>query len=323
MSARVLAVGVCTFRRPGVVATIESVGRQDVPSGHALAILVADNDDAPSARAAVEAFAARSGLDVRHLHAPARNISVARNAILDTAQAMGAVRLAFLDDDEVAEPGWLRALCAAMDATGADAVAGPVLADYRPDAPAWMRAGRPHDTVPETDEEGRPIAGHTCNVLIDLDARPFAGLRFDPVRGRTGGEDTAFFAAALRAGARLALAPDAVVREAVPGDRARLRWLLRRRYRMGQTHGSLLADGASPLAQARLAAVAAAKVGFCAAAAAAGLASERARNCNALRGALHMGTLSAFLRRRQVSIYGADDEPGSTGVGPTQADGTR
>ena len=77
--------------------------------------------------------------------------------------------------------------------------------------------------------DGAITSGYTCNVLVDL-ADPAAGrLRFDPVRGRSGGEDSAFFAGFLAAGGKIAFAPLAVVHENVPSDRARLAWLLRRR----------------------------------------------------------------------------------------------
>ncbi|MGB3556849.1 MAG: glycosyltransferase family 2 protein, partial [Jannaschia sp.] len=82
--------------------------------------------------------------------------------------------------------------------------------------------------------------------------------------------------------------------------------LLRRRYRMGQTHGSLPGGAATRAGRARQAVAATAKIGWCACAAIATLPSASARNRNILRGALHVGTLSVLLGRRRVSIYGSD-----------------
>ena len=311
MTRPLLVVGICTFRRPALAETLASVAAQRPPPGWRLEILVADNDDVPSARDLVEAFATGSDFPVAHVHAPARNISVARNAILAGARARGADRLAFIDDDETASEGWLRALVDAMDASGADAVMGPVIAKYQPAAPNWMRALRPHDTLPETDTGGRPIAGHTCNALVDLASPALADRWFDPLRGRSGGEDTAFFAAVRRAGGRMALAPEAIVREAVPQERAHLRWLATRRYRMGQTHGSLLPIVGLRHGRAARAMVAAAKVAWCAGAAVATAPGAAARNRAVLRGALHLGTLSALLGARAVVPYGNED-PGES-----------
>ena len=50
-----LTVCVCTFRRPSVADTLRSIRAQALPAGIALRIVVADNDDTPSARDTVAA----------------------------------------------------------------------------------------------------------------------------------------------------------------------------------------------------------------------------------------------------------------------------
>lgn len=319
MNSPLLVVGVCTFRRPTLTRTLASVAAQEPPPGWRVEIVVADNDDIPSAGDAVAAFAVGSAHPVAYIHAPSRNISIARNAILAEAKARGAGRLAFIDDDETAREGWLRALADAMDASGADAVMGPVVAVYEPGTPAWMRVVRPHDTMPETDPEGRPIAGHTCNALVELTSPALDAQRFDPSRGLSGGEDTAFFVAVRRAGGRFALAPAAIVEETVPPTRARLRWLATRRYRMGQTHGSLLPAGGRTGARVAQAVVATAKIVWCAGAAIATAPVAATRNRAVLRGALHLGTLSALLGARAVVPYGSG-APGGSAASPAAED---
>jgi succinoglycan biosynthesis protein ExoM len=224
-------VCICTFRRQTVIDAIESVSRQRPPPGVTLRVIVADNDDTPSARGQVEEAAARLGVELSYVHAPAANISVARNACLQTSDSPW---LAFIDDDETAPADWMAKLLAARE--GADVVFGPVKAVYDASAPAWMRDGDYHSTV---FESGRPIkSGYTGNVLIRRAA--LGDLRFDPALGLTGGEDTILFYDLNRRGARFVAAPEAVVFEPVPPGRARLGWLLRRRYRAGQTHAFLM-----------------------------------------------------------------------------------
>lgn len=315
MSTRLIAIGICTFRRAALAKTLASIERQIRPENTALLIIVADNDDIPSARQRVRDFAAGSAHEVEYVHAPARNISIARNAILDAAARAGAVRLAMIDDDEIAAPDWLARLDAAMTQDGADAAIGPVRAVYAKDAPRWMQAAQVHDTWPETGDDGRPLAGHSCNVMIDCTAQPFAGLRFDPARGQSGGEDTAWFEAARRAGARLTFAGDAWVSEDVPDARATLRWLAKRRYRMGQTHASLHYAELPVRDRWRQFAASLAKVAWCMAAAAVQLPYARARNGNIVRAALHVGVMSTLLGLRQVRIYGAP-APRRTGGAP-------
>jgi succinoglycan biosynthesis protein ExoM len=298
-----VVIGICTFRRASVADTLASLAVLR-PSANPVSIIVADNDDSPTAADAIARIAVTHPLALRCIHAPARNISVARNAILDASIKAGARYLAFLDDDETASPGWLEGLLSRLSLTGSAAVVGPVRAVYGPGAPDWMRRGAVHDLLPEVDRNGAVRDGYTSNVIIDLAAPAMRGLRFDPSRGRTGGEDTAFFRALKKAGGAIAAASDAVVHETVPVERAALRWLLRRRYRMGQTHASLIIEGRGLSARIAALGLAAAKVGACF-----GLAGLRSfdpvrRNLALMRGALHLGAAAELIGLDRVEIYG-------------------
>jgi succinoglycan biosynthesis protein ExoM len=306
---RAIVIGLCTFRRASVAETMASLARLS-PQPDAR-IVVADNDEAPSARGRVEAAAAGHPLPVTYLHAPARNISVARNAVLDAARASGARFLAWIDDDETAEPGWLAALLARQAETGAAAVLGPVHAVYGAGAPGWMRAGRVHDTLPVWGTGGRVLYGYTSNALMDLDHPALAGLAFDPARGRTGGEDTAFFLAVTAAGGEIAFAPGAVVAETVPPERAALAWLLRRRFRIGQTHASLFAPKAGLVSRAAAAGLSAAKAAACLGTATLRLADPLGRNRALIRGALHLGALAELAGVGRVEPYGQSEGAGA------------
>lgn len=289
-------VAVCTFRRPSLTETLESIAAQRLDDGGPVRVVVADNDEVPSARDAAEAAAARLGLDLRYVHAPARNISVARNACLDAGTAP---LLAFIDDDEIASPGWLRALVARMEETGADAVLGPVRARYPEDAPAWVARADLHSTRPPATGTGAIRTGYSGNVLIRRAG--FGAMRFDPALGRTGGEDDVFFATAVRRGAVMAFAPEAVVEEAVPPARATLRWLCRRSFRNGQTYARNRLDGGAGRPAAL--ALAAVKAGACAAGAVATFPFPARSRPFLVRGALHLGACARYLGRRDLELY--------------------
>ena len=249
---REVDVCVCTFRRPSVADLLASLAKQDLGDQLRVRVIVADNDDTPSAREIVETAFAANGLDGVYLHAPARNISVARNACL---QAATAPLIAFIDDDEIARPGWLAGLATAMDKAKADIVFGKVNASYAADAPGWMRMADLHST-PAPFRNGVIDGGYTCNVLMQR--RAVGALRFDPKFGRSGGEDTTFFAALRGMGASMTYAADAIVDEPVTAPRANFGWLTRRAYRSGQTYGLLrLGKGES---RTTIAAVSLAKV---------------------------------------------------------------
>lgn len=265
-----LTVCVCTFRRPSVADTLRSIRAQTLPAGIALRIVVADNDDTPSARDTVAA----ADPGATYLHAPARNISVARNACLAAA---GGGLVAFIDDDGIAAPGWLAALVDCWRDTGADAVFGPACAVYPPGTPDWMQQGDWHSNRPQR-RGGTVETGHSCNVLLR-----WTPERFDPVLGRSGGEDTDFFFRLHRAGWRFAICDAAVVREPVDPRRLSLRWLVERRFAEGRHYGALAGrrPGRVPAALA--------KAGWCMLRSITAAKSRGRLAFWALRGVFHLG----------------------------------
>jgi succinoglycan biosynthesis protein ExoM len=284
---------ICTFRRPFLAETLRSVAQLQT-GGAAVRVIVADNDHMPSAEHLVRDMAEQMPFPVHYVHAPAANICVARNACLGAARA---AFVAFLDDDETVQLGWLTALLAKAEESSAAAVLGPVRALYAADAPAWMVEGDFHSTRP-VFVEGTIRTGYTCNVLIRRRA-PFSYLRFDPALGRSGGEDTDFFYRLTAAGGRIEYAPGALVEEPVPADRATMAWLVRRRLRFGQTHGMLLSGS-----RGKALAIAGAKVAYCIAFAGLTALSPVKRRQNLLRAVLHMGALGGIMGVRQANHYG-------------------
>lgn len=294
---RKVDVCVCTYRRASVTSLLASLAKQETHTGVALRIIVADNDETPSARETVEAAFRDYGLDGVYLHAPARNISIARNACLAAATAP---LVAFIDDDEIARSNWLACLICEMDRTKADVVFGKVNALYPNDAPAWLKQADLHST-PAPFRNGQVEGGYTCNVLMRREA--VGDMRFDPAFGRSGGEDTAFFTGLSRRGLNMAYTPAAVVIEPVTEGRSNLKWLSTRAYRSGQTYGLVrLRDGESKL---KVGATSLAKVAFCMAAGVFTLWSAAGWRRNAVRAHLHAGVLSTVLGRAPVELYGA------------------
>lgn len=290
-------IGVCTFRRPHLEQTLRSLGELEVPAGVSMRVIVADNDATPSARALVKRLASGLPFEIAYVHCPASNISLARNACLDNAKGEW---LAFIDDDSTASSIWLAELLKTAEASGADVVLGPVRAVYTDAAPAWMKAGDFHSTRPVI-VDGEIRTGYSGNALLRRSSPYLTGRRFNLALGRTGGEDTEFFALMRKAGGSIAYAPLAVADEPVPAERASFAWLAKRRFRSGQTHGRLLAQSSSVVANAGIAAV---KAAWCFGAAFATVAVASQRNRHALRGALHLGAVSGLLGLREISLYG-------------------
>lgn len=284
---------ICTFKRPFLAETLRSIAALN-RGVHQVRVIIADNDTVPSARELVTALAAEMPMPMTYVHAPEANICIARNACLEAADGDF---IAFVDDDEVVSQYWLTELVGKAQATGATAVLGPVRAIYADSAPGWMVRGDFHSTLP-VFVDGTIRTGYTCNVLIRW-IEPFKSLRFNPALGRSGGEDTDFFYALTAQGGTIDYAPDAVVDEPVPAERATMTWLVKRRLRFGQTHGML--QSASPVKALPIVAV---KILYCCAMTGLTAFSPVSRRRNWLRAVLHMGVLGGILGLSQAQHYG-------------------
>ena len=302
MTARRVDILICTFRRPEVVRTLESLAAMDGPADIAIRVVIADNDDTPSARDVVQSAAADLPWPIHYIHAPARNISVARNACLDAADAE---YIAFLDDDEWVAADWLSQLLATARSGSADAVFGPVIAAYDDTAPDWIRVGDYHSSYP-VQRNGQVETGISGNALLRWgDDVPWTGERFDLARGRSGGEDTEFFFRLRRAGARFEICDAARAWESVPQARLSLRWLARRRYRMGQSYAVSATSNAQRI---KLGLAALGKAGYCAAAALLCAPAQARRNRWILRSLLHVGVCAGCLSLPQSEHYGTPSQ---------------
>jgi succinoglycan biosynthesis protein ExoM len=195
-------------------------------------ILVIDNDPDGSAKPVVQAKAGNDRVLVRYVHEPRPGISHARNTGVEHAAGR---YLAFLDDDEQADPHWLAHSRDTLARFDADAVVGPVLPRF-PDGvaiDAFRRRVYTRDARIPTGT--RLLRWNIGNSIFDkarcfVDAEPFL-----PRLGRTGGEDTVFLRQLTRRGRTMVWCGEAIAWESVPPDRLDADYLLRRAFRGAQT----------------------------------------------------------------------------------------
>jgi len=226
-----VSVVIPTYRRPdGVRTAVTSILAGAADEAHE--VVVVDNDPARSAEGMTAALAAGSAVRVRYIPEPRRGISHARNA--GVAAASGRF-IAFLDDDEEVEPGWLSAFLATLARSGADAAVGPVLPHF-PEGAAITAYCREVYTRDARAPSGTPLLRWNIGNSIFLKDRCFrAAEPFDPRLGLTGGEDTLFLRQLTRGGGRLVWCAEAVAWESVPADRTEANYLVRRMFRGAQT----------------------------------------------------------------------------------------
>jgi succinoglycan biosynthesis protein ExoM len=212
---------------------LDSIVAQQMPNGTSLEIIVVDNDDAGTAGELVRKAAMATSIPIRYEIEPIQNIALARNRTIAMAQGEW---LAFIDDDETAEPGWLSTLLAASTRYNADIVSGLIMPVYDPSVPDWIKKsgiiGKPRPpsgTALDTDKLSTGNALVRAELLLGLERH------FDASYGLTGGSDTELFERLLAAGARAVSCPEAVVWHEIPQSRTTLRYLVKKAVRHGET----------------------------------------------------------------------------------------
>ena len=236
-----VSVAICTLdRHLGLTLLLEAIERQDIGAwpADAVTVLVVDNSVSANVRALCEARAEASRFRLVHVHEARRGLSFARNAALAASRDIAASHIAFVDDDEVPEPQWLRALHARLVETGAVAAVGPVRPVFEAHPPPWAVAGGFFGKT--LDDRDHDLSdAYTCNAIIEMATVTRHRLAFEPRFNTTGGEDTVFFKALRASGGRIAWAAGAMVHEYMPATRMKPSWLMKRWFRTGGTEAEL------------------------------------------------------------------------------------
>jgi glycosyltransferase involved in cell wall biosynthesis len=236
MATKVSIVIATFYREEMLRRTLESCLAQRGFAPDAIEIVVVDNAPDGSARCVVEGLeeaAARRGMGLRYLREPRPGISYPRNA---GVKAASADLVAFIDDDEEADPDWLHEMLSALRRYDADIVVGPVYPVFEQERAArdpfwrWYFTADSHQPSGEIAKRG--AGTHNCLFVKRTcchDDEPF-----DPALGLTGGEDFRFFLTVTQRGGRVVWCAEGIVREFVPASRSNWAYAVRRRLRENQ-----------------------------------------------------------------------------------------
>jgi succinoglycan biosynthesis protein ExoM len=238
-----ITVCVCTLKRQEWLAILlRAVAGQVVEQRFTFDIVVVDNDADRSSEYVVRSAARHSPIRFTYDCEPVRNISLARNRAIRNAAGN---LLAFIDDDELPGTDWLLQLHRTMTAHAAHGVLGPVEPQFPESAPSWLRNGRVfrRRRLPTGTRIG-PKDARTGNVLVQRSAVGPGEHWFDPAFGRTGGEDTDFFARQFARGNVFVWCDEAVVTETIPPERCTAAYHVRRLLRAGTIDGERMRIGA-------------------------------------------------------------------------------
>ena len=225
-----VSVVIPTFRRPdGVLRALLSVFAQTrLPEE----IVVVDNDPAASARQTIADLQSSAPCPLRYVHEARPGVSNARTA--GFAAASGRF-MAFLDDDETADPAWLDALLETAASQDASVVFGPLRGEaLDADGIRGDLALRLYSRY-GPDADARLEKPYGCgNSLIHRAAFDLPDHPFDPRMNVSGGEDDVFFLMLAGQGARFAWSVKAHGVEWVDPKRTSWRYLMARSFAFGQ-----------------------------------------------------------------------------------------
>lgn len=224
-----ILVGIATFRRNALLERcLGSLMAMDLPDVK-VRVAIMDNSPDRMAEAVHARWQARSVVPLDYLSEPRQGITEARNGLLEHALSVRATYLAFIDDDETADQGWLCGLYDTLLSSGADVVQGAVR--YVPEGATDGEATR----ITRHPERATVKSVGAGNVLFRTRLYEASGLRFDRRFSLTGGEDYDFFLRCAQAGAVMVWTNTAVVSESVPVHRQSRGYRLRRLFRTRAT----------------------------------------------------------------------------------------
>lgn len=230
-----ICVCICTYKRPELLRRLlNKLEGQRTDGLFIFSAVVVDNDEKESGREAALNAKEKSKIEIEYYLEPERSISLARNKSVNNARGN---LIAFIDDDEFPEDGWLISNYRTLLASRADGVLGPVKPHFEGEAPGWLvKSGllqRKSFKTGEVIKHSRYT--RTGNVLLWKKLFDEEGDSFDPVYGRSGGGDAVFFKRMMEKGKTFVWCNEACVYETVPLERQTKIYHVKRAFTRGVT----------------------------------------------------------------------------------------
>jgi glucosyl-dolichyl phosphate glucuronosyltransferase len=254
-----ISVVICTHNRGFYLRkAIASVLAQDMPVSE-YELIIVDNKSTDDTAEVAASFAAAN---MRYIHEPQLGLCFARNTGWRNA---AGTYVAYLDDDAIAEPGWLASIKAAFESDpAAGVVGGKVDPIWEGERPGWMSDNVSFSlTIVDWSPEPKHIPDVRVEWLVGANmAMPRAVLAeidgFEPRLDRIGtnmlsGGDVFLQKRILERGYTCLYHPGMAVRHLVPPSRLHKKWFRRRYYWQGVSDAvmELITDNPSTLGRIR------------------------------------------------------------------------
>ena len=215
-----------------LIECLNSIAKIGTPTGAEVLVTVVDNDQFRSMEPVVVGMRDSFPFPLFYHCEKKRGIPCARNRSIDETLVLDCQYLVFIDDDEWVERDWLSQLYCYGKSRGEVIVSGSVISELPDGTPDHIYG------LFNTRQRKTGVRLSSCatnNVLIPVSIIKQHHLRFDETDPLAGGTDTIFFCGAVKAGVDIFKCAEAKVHETVPKSRIALKWLAKRKYRVGIT----------------------------------------------------------------------------------------
>ncbi|WP_031425168.1 glycosyltransferase family 2 protein [Flavimarina sp. Hel_I_48] len=228
-----IAVCIPTYKRiQGLKKLLQSINNCEIDQSliEELHIVIVDNDIKNSAFNLVSNLAKNelNDLDLSYFHYPTKGLAKVRNELLRRAFEKSPDFIVFIDDDEFAEPKWLNELVLTILNNQADLVMGPVLPVFERAIPNYISKWFYRKSHKNNERLDYIRSG---NLVIRTQTLKNLNIWFDSRFDDMGGEDSYFGKKMSKNGALIYWSANAVTYETTSSERARLSWILKRKFR--------------------------------------------------------------------------------------------
>jgi glycosyltransferase involved in cell wall biosynthesis len=227
-----IVIGIPTYKRPLMLKKlILSITECNINKSliKDLSIIVIDNDIDKTAEKIVRELTDRFyGIHkLNYYNYPVKGLSNVRNKLFSKALELNPDYFVCIDDDEYPSSDWLNQLLLTITIIKADITLGPVIPVFENEVSPYISNWFKYQKLKNHE---RVKFFWTSNFIISVSFLLKHKIKFDERFNITGSEDSYYGVTALKKGAKICWASNAIVYETIPAKRAKLTWLIKRRY---------------------------------------------------------------------------------------------
>ncbi len=203
-------------------------------------IVVVDNDIDRTAETVINRLITINTSEFFNLHYFSysnKGLSNVRNEIIKEALLLKPDYIVFVDDDEYVSAEWLNELIRTITQNKGDFALGPAIPDFESRVSSAIAEGFPYFKFADQAEIDFI---HSGNMIMRSEFIRVHQMKFDPRFNTLGAEDSYFGVTALKRGGSIFWSKKAIAYETIPAKRATLNWLIKRRFRGGNTYVYIL-----------------------------------------------------------------------------------